>query len=74
MNQVKNVDPCIITCEFGPDRRLIVVDDLLLGLLQQLVAMELATTWEVRINEPIEHEFTATKLMQRLVKKVLVTD
>jgi hypothetical protein len=49
-----------------------VVDDQLLTLLEQFVAMGLAASWEVRINEPIEYEYTATKLMQRLAKTIHV--
>jgi hypothetical protein len=68
MNKVR--DTKSLTISSG--RSLVVVDDLLLALLQQLAAMGLATSWEVRVNEPIEYEYTATKLMQRLAKKVLV--
>lgn len=72
MSKVKDTKPYIITSKLGPNRRLVVVDNLFLALLQQLVAIGLASSWEVRINEPIEYEYTATKLMQRLVKKMSV--
>jgi hypothetical protein len=67
MAKVKDSDLFI-----GPGRSLIVVDDQLLTLLEQFVAMGLAASWEVRINEPIEYEYTATKLMQRLAKTIHV--
>lgn len=55
-----------------PDSSLVVIDKHLLALLDRLVAMGLAESWEVRTNEPIDHEYTSTKLMQKLAKKMLV--
>jgi hypothetical protein len=71
MSKVKDADLSMsISSKLGPSRKLIVVDNQLLALLNQLVAMGLATTWEVRVNEPIEYEYTATKLMLKLAKKM----
>jgi hypothetical protein len=71
MSKVKETDQFgIISSLVSPGRKLIVVDDKLLKLLQQLVVMGLATLWEVKVNGPVEYEFTATKLMHKLAKTI----
>ena len=67
MSKVRHTNLSIL-----PGRSLIVVDDQLLAFLKQLVAMGLTTSWEVRVDEPIKYDFTVTKLMQRLAKKMHV--
>ena len=56
----------------NPGSSAVVLDKYLLALLKQLVAMGLVASWEVRINGPIGHEFRATKLLQRLGKKIKI--
>jgi hypothetical protein len=68
MTKVKDID--LSACMPRPDSSLVVIDKHLLALLDQLVAMGLAESWEVR--RPIDHEYTSTKLMQKFAKKILV--
>jgi hypothetical protein len=68
MSKVK--DTVLSDCMPRPDSSLVVIDKHLLALLDQLVAMGLAVSWEVRINGPMDHEYTSTKLMQKLAKRI----
>jgi hypothetical protein len=53
------------------DSVVVTLDNHLLALLDLLVVMGLADSWEVKINGPIDHDYTATKLMQKVAKKAL---
>jgi hypothetical protein len=66
--QVTDLTDCISR----PDSSVVVLDKHLLSLFDQLVALGLAESWEVKINGPIDHEYTSTKLMQKLAKRVPV--
>jgi hypothetical protein len=72
MTKVKDIDlsDVLSACMPRPDSSLVVIDKHLLALLDQLVAMGLAESWEVR--GPNDHEYTSTKLMQKFAKKILV--
>src|ERR1700722_18386702 len=72
MSKVKDIEPPTLTSSpVSNDRKLIVVDNALLKLLEQIVSVGLATSWEVRDNAPVQHEYTATKLMRKLVQKCI---
>jgi hypothetical protein len=70
VSKVKNID--LSSFKTSPDSSVVVLDNHLLAFLKQLVAMGLAESWEVRINGPIDHDYTSTKLMQKLAKRIAV--
>jgi hypothetical protein len=70
MIKVKNID--LSSFKLSSDSSVVVLDNHLLAFLDQLVAMSLAVSREVRINGPIDHDYTSTKLMQKLAKRIRV--
>jgi hypothetical protein len=53
------------------DSSVVELDSHLLAILNQLVAMDLAESWEVKMNGTVDYGYTSTKLMRKLAKNAL---